>query len=529
MKFINAVIASALVATTVALPLYPRACDAGPSPASDGTVLAADDGADGLTLAQIDALTPQFGATAGADPVGNGNCNGPVDGSDGEPIQVPCDCPPDRDLFIQDMAANIAAGHAVNNTGVAITFPTDDSVASQLTRLNAAAVTLQNLRGVGVGCPVSSTTFSAQQQALEDGTAPPATAAPPPASSSAAPPPPSSPAAPPASTVSSASAPAPTASSPAEGGGADGLTFAQIDALTPQFGFQSDVNPTGSGDCDGAVDNASGQPIKIPCSCPPDRTLFINDMAANIAAGHAVNNTGVAFSFPTDNSEASQLARITAASITLQNLNGPGVGCPVVSTTFSAQAQAIQNGQSPDSVNVAQPAASSPAPAAVKTTPAPAAVKTTAAPAASTSAAGKPASTSASSTSASLPANGKGLSLTQLDTLTPQFDFQSGVNPTGTGNCDGAVDGANGKPIAIPCSCPPPREQFLQSLQADINAGHAVNNPSVGVTFPTDNSKNSQITRIQASLVALQNLNGSGQGCPAVSTTFSAQLKALTG
>ncbi len=174
------------------------------------------------------------------------------------------------------MAANIAAGHAVNNTGVAITFPTDDSVASQLSRLNAAAVTLQNLRGVGVGCPVSSTTFSAQQQALEDGTAPPATAAPPPASaSSAAPPPPSSPAAP-ASTVSSASAPAPTASSPAEGGGADGLTFAQIDALTPQFGFQSDVNPTGTGDCDGAVDDASGQPIKIPCSCPPDRTLFIN-------------------------------------------------------------------------------------------------------------------------------------------------------------------------------------------------------------------------------------------------------------
>ncbi len=177
------------------------------------------------------------------------------------------------------MAANIAAGHAVNNTGVAITFPTDDSVASQLVRLNAASVTLQNLRGVGVGCPVSSTTFSAQQQALEDGTAPPATAAPPPASpSSAAPPPPSSPAAP-ASTVSSASsasAPAPTASSPAEGGGADGLTFAQIDALTPQFGFQSGVNPTGTGDCDGAVDDASGQPIKIPLSGPPVWTLFLN-------------------------------------------------------------------------------------------------------------------------------------------------------------------------------------------------------------------------------------------------------------
>ena len=100
MKFSNVVIASALVATTVALPLYPRACDAGP--ASDSSVLVADDGgADGLTLAQIDALTPQFGATAGLNPDGNGNCDGAVNGPDGTPILVPCDCPPPRDIFIQ--------------------------------------------------------------------------------------------------------------------------------------------------------------------------------------------------------------------------------------------------------------------------------------------------------------------------------------------------------------------------------------------------------------------------------------------
>ena len=107
--------------------------------------------------------------------------------------------------------------------------------------------------------------------------------------------------------------------------------------------------------------------------------------------------------------------------------------------------------------------------------------------------------------------------------LVPPFGIVAGTDPDGHGNCQGV----NG--VLIPCACPPPRQQFLQSLQADINAGHAVNNPSVGVSFPTDNSKNSQITRIQASLVALQNLNGSGKGCPAVSTTFSAQLKALTG
>ena len=60
-----------------------------------------------------------------------------------------------------------------------------------------------------------------------------------------------------------------------QSGGALGLTFAQIDALTPQFGHDADVNPTGTGDCDGAVDDANGNPIKVPCDCPPDRTLFI--------------------------------------------------------------------------------------------------------------------------------------------------------------------------------------------------------------------------------------------------------------
>lgn len=55
-----------------------------------------------------------------------------------------------------------------------------------------------------------------------------------------------------------------------------------------------------------------------------------------------------------------------------------------------------------------------------------------------------------------------GLSLQQIDGLTPPFGFQSGVNPTGTGDCDGAVNGSNGRPIKIPCICPPPRDQFIQ-------------------------------------------------------------------
>ncbi len=66
------------------------------------------------------------------------------------------------------------------------------------------------------------------------------------------------------------------------------------ETLVPQFGFSAGVNPTGmslhpyesflvadvrlytgTGDCDGAVNGTDGQPIKIPCSCPPDRASFI--------------------------------------------------------------------------------------------------------------------------------------------------------------------------------------------------------------------------------------------------------------
>ncbi len=46
--------------------------------------------------------------------------------------------------------------------------------------------------------------------------------------------------------------------------------------------------------------------------------------------------------FPTTNSAADQIARLNAGLITLQNLNGPGVGCPAVSSTFQAQQKALQ-------------------------------------------------------------------------------------------------------------------------------------------------------------------------------------------
>ncbi|KAI0035225.1 hypothetical protein K488DRAFT_43823 [Vararia minispora EC-137] len=255
--------------------------------------------------------------------------------------------------------------------------------------------------------------------------------------------------------------------------------------LVPQFGFQSGVNPTGTGDCDGAVNDASGQPIKIPCSCPPDRTSFIQELNANVAVGHVLNNPTVQLSFPEDNSTASQLARLNAAAVTLQNLNGPGKGCPIVSTTFSAQQKAIEAKASGSSA--ATPAVSS----ALIPPPPP----------------------------------------SPISQLAPNLGFSAGLNPTGTGDCDGAVNGADGKPIKIPCACPPTQDVFIQAhsqhLVSDVQAGHAVNNPTVHVSFPTDGSVASQLARINTALVTIQNLNGPGKGCPAVSTTLQAQQKAL--
>jgi hypothetical protein len=101
------------------------------------------------------------------------------------------------------------------------------------------------------------------------------------------------------------------------------------------------LNPTGTGDCDGAVKNASGQVIKIPCSCPPSQADFVKALEANVAAGRVINNSKVPFSFPTDNSKASQAERVRAALTTLQNLNGEGKGCPASSTTLGSQLAAL--------------------------------------------------------------------------------------------------------------------------------------------------------------------------------------------
>ncbi|KAJ4294331.1 hypothetical protein N0V90_008021 [Kalmusia sp. IMI 367209] len=102
------------------------------------------------------ALVPEFGVQAGQNPDGQGNC----DGLNG--IKIPCQCPPDRQDFIQRVQAAAAAG---NSEGVPVEFPLDDSSASKKARIQTSIIVLQNLNGRGVGCPAASTTFLAQQAA----------------------------------------------------------------------------------------------------------------------------------------------------------------------------------------------------------------------------------------------------------------------------------------------------------------------------------------------------------------------------
>ena len=103
--------------------------------------------------------------------------------------------------------------------------------------------------------------------------------------------------------------------------------------------------------------------------------------------------------------------------------------------------------------------------------------------------------------------------------LVPDFGITAGQGRQGN-NCVGT----NG--VLIPCDCPPPKQQFIDKLNQFVQAGNAFRAPT---PFPEDDSKQSQIIRLQTSIITLQNLNGAGVGCPAASTTFLAQKAALGG
>jgi hypothetical protein len=115
-------------------------------------------------------------------------------------------------------------------------------------------------------------------------------------------------------------------------------TAEDIARLAPDLGALPNTNPNQSGDCDGPR-QLDGKIPRVPCACPPLHDAYIQALTANVLAGRAVNNTVVNVGFPTGDSLNDKHGRITAAIITLQNLNGPGKGCPGVSTTLGIQSK----------------------------------------------------------------------------------------------------------------------------------------------------------------------------------------------
>ena len=220
--------------------------------------------------------TPKLFSTAGGD------CDGPRQPSGLIP-RVPCLCPPLKQAYLTALTANVLAGHAVNNTGVRVTFPTGNSVQDKHDRITAGVITLQNLKAAGVGCPGVSTTFALQSKNLDTcgdfqcGGSPAAASPPPPAASTAAPAPPANVGAGAQSTVTvtvqtvvtstvtvtrgdatpTPQAPAqvvanppPASSSAAAGNGNNRvLTRELVDQLAPQLGGKKNNSPNGEYQC----------------------------------------------------------------------------------------------------------------------------------------------------------------------------------------------------------------------------------------------------------------------------------------
>ena len=135
-------------------------------------------------------------------------------------------------------------------------------------------------------------------------------------------------------------------------------------------------------------------------------------------------------------------------------------------------------------------------------------------------------SSNVTSTASGPPATGASNTTSSTSTsvnpdLVPQFGVTAGQDKSKSGTCLGINN------VRIPCTCPPDRDQFISKLSQFVAAGNAFGTKT---PFPEDDSKKSQITRIQTSIVALQNFDGQpGKGCPAASTTFLAQKSALAG
>lgn len=111
------------------------------------------------------SLVPDFGVTAGtnANAKQEGSCDGFAAATNAVTL-IPCDCPPARADFLQALDANVARGSVEGTPVVFSNDAADQSAETNAQRATALLVTLQNLRGAGVGCPAASAPNFAVQQ-----------------------------------------------------------------------------------------------------------------------------------------------------------------------------------------------------------------------------------------------------------------------------------------------------------------------------------------------------------------------------
>ncbi|TLS21426.1 uncharacterized protein PpBr36_10147 [Pyricularia pennisetigena] len=101
--------------------------------------------------------------------------------------------------------------------------------------------------------------------------------------------------------------------------------------LVPSFGVIPNTNRDAQqpGSCDGFT---GAEIVLIPCSCPPDREVFLSRLRDAIAVGSFVDEPVVFSNDASDDSPATNRVRADAMLVVLQSLSGVrGVGCPAAS------------------------------------------------------------------------------------------------------------------------------------------------------------------------------------------------------
>lgn len=96
--------------------------------------------------------------------------------------------------------------------------------------------------------------------------------------------------------------------------------------------------------------------------------------------------------------------------------------------------------------------------------------------------------------------------------LVPDFGITPGIPST---NQPGSCQGNNN--VNIPCDCPPSKADFIDVLEKFNARGNIFGSPFNFDTNTADRSPATQLSRVSAAIVALQNFDDAsiGQGCPA--------------